>query len=312
MSATETAPARPATLDEVPGWFHRLDQQLFAFFLEATAERGGDVLEMGCYLGKSTIVMGRHVREGETFTVCDLFGDESQGSYSREETRDFYQKTLSLRAFETNYLAFHDTLPTIVRGRTNVLADSIPADSCRFVHIDASHMYEDVSVDIDTTREILRPHGVVALDDYRTEHTPGVSAAVWEAVFAKGMRPVCVSGSKLYATWGETAGLQERLRAWAADVPTCTLAEDLIDGEVMLRLAAKKPRPKPAAKTAPEQTAPRPAAPAAGAPAAAPKVPVQAAPAAQAPPAGRSLARRIALNVLPPVITRAVRRAKRG
>ncbi|WP_069887073.1 class I SAM-dependent methyltransferase [Streptomyces luteocolor] len=296
MSPTETALPKPATLDEVPGWFHRLDQQLFAFFLEATAERGGDILEMGCYLGKSTIVMGRHVQEGESFTVCDLFGDESQGTYSREETRDFYQKTLSLRAFENNYLAFHDELPTIVQGRTNVLADAIPADSCRFIHIDASHMYEDVTVDIDTTRKILRPYGVVSLDDYRTEHTPGVSAAVWEAVFTKGMRPVCVSGSKMYATWGETADLQERLRAWAEGVPTCTVSEDLIDGEVVLRLTAKKPKP-----------APKPAAePAAKA------IPAQSAPAAAARPAKRPLGRRIAVNLLPPVITRAVRRVKRG
>lgn len=286
MSVTKTASPKPGSLDDVPGWFQRLDQQLFAFFLEATAECGGDVLEMGCYLGKSTIVMGRHVQEGETFTVCDLFGDESQGVYSREATRDFYQKALSLRAFETNYLAFHDRLPVIVQGRTTVLADLIPADSCRFIHIDASHMYEDVSVDIDTAREILRPYGVVSLDDYRTEHTPGVSAAVWEAVFTKGMRPVCISGSKMYATWGETAVLQKQLRAWAEATPDCTVSEDLIDGEPVLRLAAKK---QSKVKQVGKKT-----------------------PAVPGLPSRQSLVRRLAVNVLPPVITRALSRMQRG
>ncbi|MGH4032827.1 class I SAM-dependent methyltransferase [Actinomycetota bacterium Odt1-20B] len=293
MSATDTTTEpelkKPAKLDDVPGWFQRLDQQLFAFFLEATAERGGNLLEMGCYLGKSTIVMGRHLQQGETFTVCDLFGEESQGAYSRTETRDFYQKTLSLRAFETNYLAFHDELPEIVQARTTVLADSIPADSCRFVHIDASHMYEDVSVDIDTTREILKGHGVVSLDDYRTEHTPGVSAAVWEAVFTKGMRPICVSGLKMYATWGDPEPLQERLREWAPTVPGCEVSENLIDGDPVLRLSIKKP-----------------AGPAAKKPAAA-RIPAQPGGAATA-PAKRSLIRRVAVNVLPPIVTKALRR----
>ncbi|MDG4864891.1 class I SAM-dependent methyltransferase, partial [Streptomyces sp. T-3] len=283
MSTLQAELTKPNSLDDVPGWFKPLDQALFAFFLEDTADEPGDLLEMGCYLGKSTIVMGRHQREGETFTVCDLFGDETGGHYSRKGTLDYYQKTLSLRAFETNYLAFHEKLPTIVQARTNVLADKIADDSCRFIHIDASHMYEDVCVDIDTTRAVLREGGIVSLDDYRTEHTPGVGAAVWEGVFTKGMHPVCVSPNKMYATWGDPEPFQQRLREWAKELPGCVVAEDIIDGEPMLRLVLKKV-PGPAARTSPAVTAvPKPRA---------------------------STTKRIARDLLPPVVTRAVRRAR--
>ncbi|MDI3402353.1 class I SAM-dependent methyltransferase [Streptomyces cavernicola] len=277
MSTSRTELTKPNHLDEVPGWFKPLDQALFGFFLEETADRPGDLLEMGCYLGKATIVMGRHRGDGETFTVCDLFGDETQGSYSRKATLDFYEKTLSLRAFENNYLAFHEQLPEIVQARTDVLADRIAEDSCRFVHVDASHQYEDVCVDIDTTRTILRRDGVVSLDDYRNDRTPGVGAAVWESVFTKGMRPVCVTPNKMYATWDDPSPLQKRLREWAGETRDCVVAEDLIDGAVMLRLSS----------TAVKHGGP------------------------SLPKPRSSALKRIACDVLPPVVTRAVRRARR-
>ncbi|NBE57023.1 class I SAM-dependent methyltransferase [Streptomyces boluensis] len=273
LSTCKSELTKPRDLDDVPGWFNPLDQALFAFFLEETADRPGDLLEMGCYLAKATIVMGRHQRDGETFTVCDLFGDEAQGRYSRKSTLDYYEKTLSLRAFENNYLAFHEKLPEIVQARTNVLADRIAKDSCRFIHVDASHLYEDVCVDIDTTRNILRRDGVVSLDDYRNDRTPGVGAAVWEGVFTKGMRPVCVTPNKMYATWGDPRPFQKRLREWAKNVSGCVVAEDIIDGEVMQRLAGEGltfvPKPR------------------------------------------GSAFKRVARDVLPPVVTRALRRARR-
>ncbi|MFC7304301.1 hypothetical protein ACFQVC_08780 [Streptomyces monticola] len=97
--AAQAAPPQPRSLDDVPGWFHPVDQGLFAVFLEAAAAQPGDVLEMGCYLGKSAIVMGRHVCAGEEFTVCDLFGDESCGRYSRRGTHTYYSKRLTRDAF---------------------------------------------------------------------------------------------------------------------------------------------------------------------------------------------------------------------
>ncbi|MFI6941648.1 class I SAM-dependent methyltransferase [Streptomyces sp. NPDC050418] len=232
--------ALPRTLDDVPGWFQPVDQELFGVLIEATGSEPGDLLEMGCYLGKSAIVMGRHVGRGERLTVCDLFGDETHGNYSRPGTLAFYRKTLTRDAFEANYRAFHDEPPHIVHGRTTDLADGIGAGSCRFVHIDASHQYEDVSGDIDITRRALRPHGIVAFDDYRTAHVPGVGAAVWEAVFTKGLRPVCLSSSKLYATWGDPEPFQAAVRTWAKGRADRTVAKDTIAGGPVLRVSAAK------------------------------------------------------------------------
>ncbi|NGO78335.1 class I SAM-dependent methyltransferase [Streptomyces sp. YC504] len=244
---------RPRALDDVPGWFQPVDQDLFGVLIEATGPEPGDLAEMGCYLGQSAILMGRHLGPGDVLTVCDLFGDETHGSYSRRGTLAYYRKRLTRDAFEANYLAFHEELPRIVHGRTVELAEELAAKSCRFVHIDASHQYEDVSGDIDIARRALRPHGIVALDDYRTEHVPGVAAAVWEAVFTKGLRPVCVSPAKLYATWGDPGPFQRALRGWAAERTDRTVGEDTIDGGTVLRIAPSKlPPPRGARRVAQE------------------------------------------------------------
>ncbi|MFJ2192012.1 class I SAM-dependent methyltransferase [Kitasatospora sp. NPDC087861] len=275
VPTAETAAARPAPLtrDDIPGWFFRLDRAAFGHLLAAqtTAGVAGDILELGSYLGRSAVLLGDHLRPGERLTVCDLFDSEAGDADNAAEMAMSYRKTLTRSAFEANYLAFHTTLPEIVQAPTSVLADGrIPAGSCRFAHIDASHLYEHVAGDIAVARAALAENGVVALDDYRSEHTPGVSAAVWEAVFTGGLRPVLLTPMKFYGTWGDAAAVRQVLlaRDWQAE--GYTVDDDTIAGGQVLRLNYQV------------------------------KAPVQ-----------QSAPRRLALDLLPPVATRATRRVLR-
>ncbi|MFI5532328.1 class I SAM-dependent methyltransferase [Kitasatospora sp. NPDC051853] len=283
---TSELPPPPSSLDDVPGWFWRVDQELFGWLLARQSANGikGDLLELGSYLGRSAILMGRHLQAGERFTVCDLFDSEAPDEDNTAEMAMSYRKTLTRRAFEANYLAFHDELPQVVQAPTSVLADGrIPAGSCRFVHVDASHLYEHVAGDIQVARAALVPDGLVVLDDYRSPHTPGVSAAVWEAVYVHGLKPVCLTPEKFYGTWGDQEAVTRDLlaRDWRAE--GFRLDEEHINGHTVHRLAWD------------DQAGPsgsRAGATGAGA-------------ARQQ----RSAVRRLALDLLPPVLTRAVRRA---
>lgn len=282
--STSPSPAAPATPDEVPGWFFKADQEVFGWLLARQTAAGitGDLLELGAYLGRSAILLGDHLQPGETFTVCDLFDSDAPDEENAAEMTMSYRKTLSRQAFETNYLAFHQQLPTIVQAPTSALADGrIPADSCRFVHIDASHLYEHVAGDIQVAREALAKDGLVVLDDYRAPHTPGVAAAAWEAVFDLGLRLVCLTPEKLYGTWGDEEHAKRELlaRDWTGE--GFRMDEELIAGQRCYRIAWDD---------VPAAPAPAP-----------PHVPPQ-----------RSAARRIALDLLPPVATRAVRRQLRA
>ncbi|MDI9886166.1 class I SAM-dependent methyltransferase, partial [Streptomyces sp. HNM0645] len=147
---------RPARLDDVKGWFRPVDQLLFDWFLGHQRDHGhaGDLLELGAYLGKSAIFMGSYLRPGEEFTVCDLWDSPApDASNSAEMDRSY--ATLTRRAFEANYLSFHDELPRLVQAPTSVITCRVRAASCRFVHVDASHLYEHVHGDIRAAERLL-------------------------------------------------------------------------------------------------------------------------------------------------------------
>ncbi|KIF76348.1 hypothetical protein QR77_25630 [Streptomyces sp. 150FB] len=298
---------RPRQLDDVRGWFPPLDQVLFEKLLtrqETLGERG-DLLELGVFMGKSAIFLGQHLQDGESFTVCDLFESEAPDDANGAETAKSYP-TLTRDAFEANYLSFHDELPRVLAAPSSVVPAEVKPKSCRFVHIDASHLYEHVHGDIAAARDALLPGGVVVLDDFRSEHTPGVSIATWEAVLNRGLRPICLSTQKLYATWDDPETIQDEIIAMAQGLEKCDLSLQEAAGHRIIRLKSRGltapsfPFSKHyVAEPAPAEEPAAPAAPKQGSPsAAAPKGP------------RRSKAARLAIDVLPPVITRAVRRGR--
>ncbi|MEU4980364.1 class I SAM-dependent methyltransferase [Streptomyces sp. NPDC021969] len=315
MATAQETHEYPGELNDVPGWFWPLDQVLFSWFLERQErlDTRGDLLELGAYLGKSAILLGHRLRDGETLTVCDLFGAEPPDAANRAEAAKSYS-SLTRQAFERNYLSFHDALPRIIQAPSSAIVDEVAAGTCRFVHIDASHLYEHVEGDIRAARELLGPDGVVVLDDFRSEHTPGVAVAAWEAVLNRGLRPVCLSSQKLYGTWGDPEPVREELLAALRGRDDIAVTVERAAGQRLVRTRARGKRLRPPSLPSSRHPAPAPA-PDAGRPDAAP-VPEQSAQARPArtavrtarPSARRDRTRRLALDLLPPLVTRAVRR----
>jgi hypothetical protein len=239
----------PRTLKDIPGWFRWADQELFKYFLSAGApEEPGDLVELGVYMGKSAVLMGGCLRAGERFVVCDLFESEAADEANLQENSASYS-SLSRRAFEDNYRALCGDLPEIVHGPSSTIVDHVPAASARFVHVDASHLYEHVAVDVDSAEMMLRKDGIVVFDDYRSEHTPGVAAAVWGAVQEGRLKPICVSPSKLYGAFGDPEGPRQRLQEWLVSFGRLRWQEQRIHGMDVLRVWPPKP---PAAVADPE------------------------------------------------------------
>ncbi|MFB7496681.1 class I SAM-dependent methyltransferase [Streptomyces sp. NPDC056161] len=309
MATIQEETRLPHRLDDVPGWFPVLDQTLFDWFLNRQEAAGmhGDLLEVGVYMGKSAIFTGRHRQPGEKYTVCDLFEGDAPDDANRAESVKSYS-ALTRRVFEENYRSFHDELPRVLQGPSSLVPGEVDSGSCRFVHIDASHLYEHVRADIGAARDLLLPGGIVVLDDFRSEHTPGVSIATWEAVLNRGLRPVCLSTQKLYGTWDDPEQVQEELLAMAQERTDCHLSVQEAAGHRIIRLKSKK-MPAPAfplsrhAERAAESASRTPE------PAPAP-TPAPAAPPARAASRRGSRVRRVAIDVLPPVVTRAIRNAR--
>jgi predicted O-methyltransferase YrrM len=201
-------------LAKIPGWFDALDQALFSWFLseQTAAGRTGDVAEIGVYEGKSAILIGDYLERGEVFTVIDLFEDPSENPQTEAEQKAY--AGLTQRVFEANYLSFHPRLPTVVRGESRSILEHARAAAHRFVHIDGSHLYEDVRADLQSARRLLDAGGIVAVDDFRSAHTPGVAAAAWESIVLGGLHGLVVSENKLYATWSDPDAWLKQLIAW--------------------------------------------------------------------------------------------------
>jgi predicted O-methyltransferase YrrM len=288
-------PARVVrTLDDVPGWFYPHDQALMTWFLQwqDRTEPPGDLLELGAYLGKSAILLGQYRRPGERLTVCDLFDSPAPDAHNSAEMSRSYS-TLTRRTFESNYLAFHDELPVIIEGPTSVIVDHVPPASCRFVHIDASHLYEHVRADLEASRTLLRPGGLVVCDDYRAAHTPGVAAAVWSAVTSGDLRPICLTANKFYGAWSPPEPIQQELVGWLAAQGPATVDLQIVAGHPVARINRWADPPRPVVRATRTQPS-------------ADRAPVTLRRTA------RAWSRKAALQLLPPVLTNAIRNARRA
>ena len=71
---------------------------LFSRLLEAQTDVPGDLVELGAYLGKSAVIIGSHLREGERFVVVDLFGAEAVLGDSRADRENRRELNAGSRA----------------------------------------------------------------------------------------------------------------------------------------------------------------------------------------------------------------------
>lgn len=249
---------------DIPGFFMWVDRWVFATLLSAQADtEPGVLVELGAYLGKSAVIIGNAVRPGERFVVVDLFGredllaDAPGGAANREENQTQY-RNLTREKFEANYSALHTTLPEVVENLTSAITQHVEPGSARFVHIDAGHLYEQVHEDIVNVKKLLRRGGVVAFDDFRTEHTPGVSAAIWQAVFEDGLIPIAVTPQKLYGVYDDSADKYlDVLRKFVTDDPRRRwwMQEQQVLGRPLLRIKNAQ-ETAPAPKIAPRALRP--------------------------------------------------------
>jgi hypothetical protein len=178
----------------VAGWFEQVDSDVFLAIMSRQGD--GDVLEIGAYLGDSAIPMGGLVRPKERFVVCDLWEDVFTDDDIDPKDRMHYTG-LTLDRFLANWDAVHDWRPD-VRKCDSLLLD-LTNREFRFSHIDGCHMFEYVHHDIRIAASHAAPFGVIAIDDYRREHVPGVGAAVWHLEHDGVIFPFLTTANRLYA-----------------------------------------------------------------------------------------------------------------
>jgi hypothetical protein len=192
---------------DIPGWLSPLDTCAMVASSEVQGDGAeGAVLEIGAFLGRSTIALG-YVTPPDELIVCDPFDD---GAGDQQVEHERWYQGLTRQRFEENFLRFHPSLPVIHPCRSDELDfDALPP--LRLAHVDGGHSYDVVSFDLRHVLPLLVDGGVVVIDDWCVPHTPGVAAAVWAEVGAGNLHPFAVTNQKMYATAsGHDASLPDR------------------------------------------------------------------------------------------------------
>ena len=227
---------------EIDGWFYMEDAILFETIsiMQAKSRINGDLLEIGAYHGKSAAFLGFLLRAKEQLVVCDLFETPGATAENKMEKEDWYP-TLDRETFERRYLHVHAHLPRILTCKSSrVKHVGNLSRTFRFIHIDGSHLYQIVKQDLHTSSELLKRGGIVAIDDYRSAHTPGVAAATWEAVSAGRLIPICITPQKMYATFdARNMAWFRKLRDWGKAQHEFDIAIDKVCGKLILRLSGR-------------------------------------------------------------------------
>lgn len=204
--------ARHADLGDIDGWLHEIDVDALNFLLlEQRSEAVGDLVEVGCFQGKCSVLLGFHLGAQEVLRVVDLFGSAPQWTDNQLEVDASPYAGLSVESFLANYGKFHDRPPETFVGDSEDFLRELGPTSVRLVHIDGSHTFGRVSVDLSLARAAIVDNGLIVVDDYRTAHTPGVAAAVWPLISDKALFPLALTPYKLYATTEPVGRLQDAL-----------------------------------------------------------------------------------------------------
>jgi len=193
------------TFRTTPGWVAYEDYFATSFILEeqAKSKLTGDILEVGCYKGKMSLVLSKHICSslGESLVLCDIFDEIASDRNNYDEIKKSY-----------TYVNKNEVKELILGERPGIRLELLQGESkdtlnhfiiskrvFRFIHIDASHLYNNVKIDIERSFEIIESSkGVVSIDDYRSIHTPGVAMALWESIRKFNFKILLLSPAKIY------------------------------------------------------------------------------------------------------------------
>jgi predicted O-methyltransferase YrrM len=151
------------------------------FFLSAFQDLKGDIVEIGSWLGKSTV----HLAKG-----CQLSGngvvhavDIFKGNVGKES---MYNAPLNknetiISRFKKNIRIAKVNKNIVIHAMTSAEASKKVNNKLRLIFIDGCHDYEFVNEDIQLWSKKLRKNGIIVLDDF-TVRFPGVVRAAEENI----------------------------------------------------------------------------------------------------------------------------------
>lgn len=135
----------------------------------------GDMLEFGCYKGKTALLLGLSLEKNQKILLID-----SVDTLNKEV---FYSNNVNFEFYNLLSKNFRKTLQ----------------GGFRFIHCDSSHFFNDTLHELTYASTIIGDRGIIAVDDFANLHHPGVIAAVYKFIFDhKDFRLFLITDEKAY------------------------------------------------------------------------------------------------------------------
>ena len=222
---------------KIEGWFSIHDVVAFSTILsiQSDLKTSGSLLEIGVYQGTSAILVGKFSNSETDFEVCDIFQLDSDTENKSEISSSY--RNLNREIFENNCRENLAQMPIIHECKSLDLRSELESDSYRFIHIDGSHLYEHVVNDIQLALDVLAPEdSVIAMDDFRSQHTLGVTHAIWEKIISGGFTPFLATPAKLYLARNLVNMNQERVHKALVENGIHSISENIGNYQILRTL----------------------------------------------------------------------------
>lgn len=159
----------------VEGWLKKEEVEIL-YFLAKNCKKGGAIVEIGSWKGKSTICLALGSKDGNKIIVNSI--DHHTGS---PEHRLIHKKVWTLDDFKKNITSagINDLVRPIVK--TSETAAQSFSEPINLIFIDADHSYEGIKNDFELWFPKVSEGGIMAFHD--TTSWKGPSKAVNQLIF---------------------------------------------------------------------------------------------------------------------------------
>lgn len=177
----------PASLNDNFNYILKLHPRVTSFqehvsLFNLSAITDGDIIEVGCYLCYSSIMMATAFRGSHRKVYAiDMF-DRQQG-WSNKGTDNWIYEKYSQREFAQKVIDECGLSDSIVlkQGRSEEFVEELSKlQNVGLIFIDGDHSYQGCKQDIEKYSPILQEGGLLVMHDYACAHVPGVKQAVDE------------------------------------------------------------------------------------------------------------------------------------
>lgn len=166
---------------KVEGWLAADAVQMMLALLQAQWLLGvrGDIAEIGVFKGRSFVLFGHALMDGERARGIDPFQMTHYGDFESE-----FRANLQAHQVDMTRVSIHRGLSTDFSGAD---IHGFLEDPVRFFHVDGDHTYAAATHDLDLATEALNADGgIVVLDDFLHPRHADLTEGILD--FVKGSR----------------------------------------------------------------------------------------------------------------------------